>query len=403
MGLRVLAAIALISLAIGITNALRPRQSQDVKTVAEWSELWLWNSNPYAFANADYPPNALVSLAPLALVPESMLAVIWVGLSLVMAGVAVWLTIRQLFPWTPVYGAAVPAVLFFSWGGLRIGLGVGQFQLLALALGLAAVAASNRRPGLSGLLLGLAFLKPHLAAAFFLWAVLTGRVRVMVVAVLVVLAGVLAFSVRLGQSPVEVTGAYLSVLSSELGGPRMAAGIDLRPVVHLVLGPTLEAGLAHLVLIAALFSLVVAVSMRGNHRPGHQRDGMLLSACCAFGVLALPHGTYDIVLLLPAAVWLYSPWIAPASGLHPEGDSTGRRIMFGLMQAALVLEIPGLAYRFDRRSEFALTPALSAVDTAVAALAFGYVVWTALVATSPQEEGRSMLVIPRSREITESP
>ena len=401
-GLAILLVAAASSLTIGVVNALRPRQSQDVKTVREWSELWLANSNPYTTAHADYAPNALVTLAPLALVPESWIALPWAVLNLGLAGVAVWLTMRVLFPGAPLFAGIVPALLFLCWGGLRVGLGVGQFQLLALTLGLAAVASSNRRPDVAGILLGVAMLKPHVAGAFFLWAVLTGRLRVAAIALVVVIAGVLAFSARLGQNPVDIISTYLSVLDSELGGRQAVAGIDVRPVAHLVLGRTLEAELAYVTLIAVFFSLLVAVTIRGSRSHAQARDAVALSACCAFGVLAFPHSPYDIVLLLPAAMWLYRSWITPGGGWLADKHPAGQRIMFGLVQVALVLEIPGLAYRLDKHNELAVTPLLSTIDAAVVALVFGWVVWTAFVTGAPGRGSRSSIGLSRSGGLRES-
>jgi len=127
-----------------------------------------------------------------------------------------------------------------------------------------------------------------------------------------------------------------------------------------------------------------------------------LSACCAFGVLAFPHSTYDIVLLLPTAMWLYRLWITPGGGRHADDHSIWPRVVFGLVQVALVLEIPGLAYRLDKHNELAVTPVLSAIDAAVVALAFGWVVWTAFGGGAPRRGTRNSMAISRSGGLTES-
>jgi Glycosyltransferase family 87 len=375
---------AAISLAVGTANALRNGQSQDVKLVREWSALWLWNSaNPYAVDGADYPPNALTWFGPLALLPEHAVALLWVGLSVALAPVAVWLGFRLLFPHASPYAALLPGLLFLCWGGLRVGLGVGQFHVLTLVLGLAAVATADKRPGLAGILLGLALVKPHFAGAFLLWAILTRRFRVVAVALLVVLLSVLAFCVRVGQSPVEITASYLQVLKVELAGSTPATGIDLRPVVQLWLGTTIAASVAHVGLLAALFTSVLVVAARLGRSRLERPDMLMLSVCCAFAVLGVPHSTYDVVLLLPVMLWLYEPWVAP----QPDEHSNSRRTMFWLLQATLVLEIPGLAYKLTP-AEAAPPSLLSGVDAVVVALVFVYLVWRVLVASVPPRARR---------------
>jgi hypothetical protein len=377
--------LAAINLLAGTVNALRPHQSQDLKTVREWSTLWLWEAaNPYAVARADYPPNALIFLSPLALVPEQLVALIWVGLSLGLAAISVWLTFRMLFPQASLRAVVLPALLFLSWGGLRIGLGVGQFHLLALTLGLAAVATADKRPHVSGVLLGLALIKPHLAGAFFLWAVLTRRWRVAVIALLIVLLGVLAFAARLGRSPIELALSYLSVLESELAGSTPATGVDLRPLLHLMMGPTQEASVVHVGLVAVLLAAVVGLAMRLGRA---QHPGpILLSLCCVFALLALPHSVYDIVLLLPVALWLHGA-SRPSATVAWSKHATSKWIVFWLLQAALVLEVPGIAYKLTGHSRAAL-PLLTGVDTAIVAVVFAYLLWTARVRTARLREQR---------------
>jgi hypothetical protein len=372
-----LCALALGSLTVGALNALRPQQSQDVRLVREWSELWLWQgANPYQVAQADYPPNALVVLSSLTLLPEPSVAPLWIGLNLVLAPTAATLAWRLRFPWQPLRAAAVPALLFLSWAGLRIGLGVGQFHVLALTLGLVAVALSRRQPIFAGLLLGVALLKPHLALAFLLWALLTRRTRMVAAALLVVGLGMLAFCLRVGQGPLEVMAAYFAVLDSEVGVHLRSAGIDIRPIVHLVFGPSLTAVVAYGLLVSALLASVIAAAARLQRTPGARSDALILGLCCALVLLALPHGTYDIVLLLPALLWLWS-----GRGARAE-TSLSRQVLFWLVQVALVLDIPDLARRAVGQPQ-PFTLLLSTVDTAALATVFAYLLWTAL-ATIPR-------------------
>src|SRR5689334_17483781 len=79
-------AVGAINLAAGVANALREGQSQDLRLVVNWAELWLVDSvNPYSSAGADYPPNALVLFSPLTLVPDDALAQCWALLCVVVA------------------------------------------------------------------------------------------------------------------------------------------------------------------------------------------------------------------------------------------------------------------------------------------------------------------------------
>ena len=69
-----LAAAACVNLGAGVVLALRdPRRASDLWTMYDWCRAWLIDGRSLYIgpeASADSPPNAIVLLSPLALVPR---------------------------------------------------------------------------------------------------------------------------------------------------------------------------------------------------------------------------------------------------------------------------------------------------------------------------------------------
>src|SRR5256885_5308021 len=167
------AVFALLSVGQGFLTSLKPGQSQDLETVRIWVSTWLWQgSNPYLLPSgltANYPPHAITFLSPLALIPQGWAVVVWSLLNVALAPAIGFVAFRVMNPDAPRRAALLPCLLFLTWAGLRVGLGNGQFSLLMLGFGVFAVWQSERRPLLSGLLLALALMRPHVGGAFFCW------------------------------------------------------------------------------------------------------------------------------------------------------------------------------------------------------------------------------------------
>jgi Glycosyltransferase family 87 len=379
--------VTAINLLGGLNNALRPGQSQDLRTVLGWTSLWLFDSaNPYALAGSDYPPNALVVLMPLAFVPTQAVAVVWTTFNLLFAPVAGWLAFRVTYPGRPARAALLPVLLFLSWAGLRIGFGNGQFHLFALVLGLAAVALADRRPYLAGVLLGMALSKPHFAIAFLLWAVLTRRFRMAITGLMFVVVTGLIFSARLGQDPFSVARSYLFVLeSASFYTSSTAAGISLSPLIRFFGHQPDHANSTYALLVGLAFLALLVVSRRVRSRFVWNADVLVLALCCAFATLALFHNSYDAVLLVPLLMWLCYPWLESPSEPRLRSFAPYDRLAVGVLQAALVIEIPGFVWKLTNWPVALPVNAIWVVDTVVVAILFAYLVWRVLAPGPPDQ------------------
>ncbi len=138
----------------------------------------------------NYPPHAIVALSPLGILPHTWAVRAWGILNLGLALLAPVLAVRIVRPRSTWPTVALPILMFLCWGGFRTLL---QFSLVTLVFGLLSMKLADRRPVWSGLCLGLALMKPQMAAPFVLWAVFTRRVRVVATGVAVVIAGLLLF------------------------------------------------------------------------------------------------------------------------------------------------------------------------------------------------------------------
>lgn len=111
-----------------------------------------------------YPPPFLVLVTPLALLPYVAALAVFLGAT----GTAWWLTLRRAI------GRPGAGWLVAAFPGLWMCVAQGQNGLLTAALAAGSILALRRRPVLSGVLLGLLIIKPHLAVLFAV-ALVAGR------------------------------------------------------------------------------------------------------------------------------------------------------------------------------------------------------------------------------------
>ena len=192
--------------------------SSDLWIMYQWCGRWLAGEGLYTAADTvtDYPPNAIVVLSPLALVPWPWLVPLWTALGLALAPLLGYLVVRAVWRGNP-FGAAVPMLLFLCWTSTRTLL---QFSALSMTLAFLSLRLVDAHRLASGVALGLALFKPHIAGPIALWMVVTGRARVAIVAsVRVVLAGWLAYDTRIGENPLTTLNGYRHVLGTLHAGP----------------------------------------------------------------------------------------------------------------------------------------------------------------------------------------
>ena len=334
--------LGMANLSAAVLIALGPSHSPDVRTVANWCRHWLLDGvSPYPGAEfrTNYPPYALVLLSPLAVVPQRFLELTWALVSAALAVIVGWLGLKS----TPVQSRGGQPLLisvgfFLAWESLRVGIGLGQFTLVAVASGLAAVLYRGTIG--RGILLGIAMIKPQVGVAFVLWAMLDGAWAAGVIAAVPIVLGTIVFAARLGQSPLNIAAAYGEVLRHEVGGTGFRQGsIELRPLFHDLIGQGRMADVVHVVFAAAALVIVVLALRRMS---SVNRALFLLPLTCLWTLMSVYHPAYDLVLLWPASVAL-SNWQAR---VRPR---TLVVAALSAVQLALVVDIPGLWWKLNGR------------------------------------------------------
>jgi Glycosyltransferase family 87 len=330
---------AALNMAAGVALAAHPNRWADLETIRLWTGQWLFTGKDlYASATSgtDYPPHAIVALSPLTLVPQPWAAALWAAVNIVLAALAGYLAARFVRPRVSIGDAVYLTLLFLCWSGTRTLL---QFSLLTLVFGLAAVVLAGERPVWSGVCLGLSLMKPQIALPFLLWILFRRRWSSAAVAILLIAAGTGLFCLRAAANPLNVAVRYAQILRLYFNGEIAMQGIaQLRPLVAR-LGAGAGAGieLATAAILLPLFALICVEGFRKTNSPSRV---MYVAPGLAgvWSLLTFYHLTYGFVLLLPIAAVL----------LLGEDDVAleNRRTIFWMLQAALMIDVPGVWRRF---------------------------------------------------------
>ena len=336
--------LALVNLGTGLVLATWVERQMDLATVHGWLRQWLVDgSNIYAATEyfPDYPPNAIVALSPIGLLPLPFVVAFWIGLNVALAVAAPFLAFRAIRPDITWPAAAIPITMCLAWGGFRTLL---QFTSLALVLGLACMLVAPKRPRTAGVLLGLALIKPQVAIPFVIWAAFTRRWRVLAVAVICVAAGIALFCMRANVSPVEVIERYIAILGFYYFGDGSMSGLsELRPL--LVAAST---DFRTTDVLAAAVALVMLLVIAATGVFESRKCGAVYFAApplvALWSLLTFYQLTYGFIVLLPLAAALVLA--------SDRSTLLARRTVFWVLYIALVLDVPTLVRR--------LGPALSA-------------------------------------------
>jgi hypothetical protein len=268
------------------------------------------------FAPWMYPPTFILVVAPLAYLPYLLSWFVWLAVT----AVPYLAAIRRILPGTLAWPFALAAppvffnVMYGQTGFLTAGL---------IGLGLALLGS---RPGWAGVLIGLASVKPHFGVLIPLAFIAGGHWRAFGAATLTVLATIGASVIAFGDEP---WFAFIGTSLFHLEGFG-AGAFNLVPMTTVlatvrIAGASLEvAWIAQYVAAALMAAVVVWAWWRGRTRP--DTLGLQAAILCLATPLALPMTyLYDLVLIVPAAAWL---WV----DLQRRGGRSGE---FALLAAAL--------------------------------------------------------------------
>jgi glycosyl transferase family 87 len=321
---------------LALTQASR---AVDLLLVQQWCRAFLFEGRQlYAGAGAvvDYPPNAIILFAPLAIVPPEWLVPVWTAINLSLTALLAYLVVRCTNTQARLQTIGVIALLFLSWGGVRTLL---ELSHVCLTLAFAAVLAADSRPVTSGVFLGLALAKPQIAGPIWLWTAVTGRARTAAAAILVAAAGLAVYCVRVDANPVEVVLQWSRIVRTLYSGPDTFVGRTSLRAWWLALTPTAQAA-DRLWLIGASVLLfvpcLVALRSRSTSGEGPQAARALF---CLWSLLTVFHLGNNLILMLPAF-----------SLLVLSNDVATRRLRLAtaaIVQFAMMFDIPVHLRRFD--------------------------------------------------------
>lgn len=272
------------------------------------------------FAPWMYPPNFILIVAPLASLPYFPAWLLW----LCVTAIPYLVAIRKIMPGPlalPFALAAPPVffnVIYGQTGFITAGL---------IGLGLVLL---RSHPLWAGVLIGLASVKPHFGVLIPLALIAGGHWRAFGGATLSVIATVVASLIAYGDMP---WFGFIGTTLFHLDG--FAAGAyNFKPMTTVLstlgmAGVSLETAWRAQYAAAALMAGTVAWAWwQGRRRP--DTHGLQAAILCLATPLALPMTyLYDLVLIVPAAAWLWAD-------MQQRNSRTGQRWMLGAALAAII-------------------------------------------------------------------
>lgn len=274
-----------------------------------------------------YPPLTILLAAPFGLLGYLAAYLGWLAATLAVYLAAMRAVLNRRDAWA--YALAAPPVFYNAMYGQT-----GFLTAGLIALGLANL---TRRPLLAGICIGLASFKPHFGILIPLALVAGGHWKPFGVATITVVAAVVASILAYGADPWY---AYIGTFVHHFGG--FAAGaFEWRAMVSVLAALhmsgmaldqawTLQYGVAAAVALATLWSWHFAAGDAARLR-------LAAAVLCAATLLAVPLAyTYDMVLAVPAAAWIWRD-------LKERGGAAGEYALLAVV-GVLALLLRPLAY-----------------------------------------------------------
>jgi hypothetical protein len=324
---------ACVNLVAGVTLALRdPGRASDLRVVHDWCRAWLLGGQSLYTgpeASTDYPPNAIVMLSPLALLPRHWLVPLWTAAAVALTPVLPWLVLRCAKRGDRS-ALAVPMLLFLCWAATRTLL---QFSLLSMILSCVALLIVDAHWLAAGVALGLGLMKPHIAGPIALWMLVTGRLRPLIAAAFVIVAGWALYDARIGEHPFTTVAGYWHVLGSEYAGPLgMVGHTSIRGWTQIVTADTRTADALWLVLSALLLIGVCGLARRDRSRALDAGGLAVPGLFCLWSLLVIYHNGNNMILMLPAFTFLWFLDVGRPSPSH--------WVPIVMLQAVLMFDVP---------------------------------------------------------------
>lgn len=289
---------ALANILAGLFLARQSDRTGDFHQIMAWSREWIGGGNPYAPPDsiADYPPNALVTLAPLAAmgVQKALEIWMWMNAALAVATGRMASRLARLGSWTVAFAAVVvmlPAFRTFN-----------QFSIAAFAPALAGFLLAPRYPVAGGLAIGVSLMKPHIGGPALLWAIAARRWETVAAAFAVPCAFVATYCFRAGETPFESVRNYSHALARSQNRPAedyVPGETNLQPLLEWTAASPLT---QQLIVAAVLTGALAFICVRRRE----DFDLRFYAAACLMSLLSFRHLGYNLLLAIPALAFLWT-------------------------------------------------------------------------------------------------
>jgi hypothetical protein len=257
---------------------------------------------------------------------------------------------------------AVPLLLVLCWAATRTLL---QFSLLSMILACIALLIVDSHGLAAGAALGLGLMKPHIAGPIALWMLVSGRIRPLIAAGVVVFGGWALYDARIGESPLTTVAGYWRVLGSEYAGTAGLVGrTSVRGWTRLM---TADAGVSDacwLAVSAILLAGVCWLAARDRRRALDAGGVAVPGLFCLWSLLTFYHNGNNLILMLPAFAFL---WFTGDRSTTPS-----QWIPIAGIQAVLMYDVPARLGAAVAAPGWARL-AVEHFDRAVALVMFAYV------------------------------
>ena len=188
-------------------------------------------------------------MAPFAFLSWSVAKTVWLVINLALLGAIPFLIVR-LFPkkkWLDQWEFLALLLALIGLTSTRYAASSGQITFLILDLMLAAILLADRKPWVSGVLLGLALSKYSLAIGIlFLFVFIEPKLRIIIAAVLVQIAGIISLMLISGSGFLKIIGEYFQMAVWHAG----REGVHLAAALHAE---------KYMILIALILTLAVGI------------------------------------------------------------------------------------------------------------------------------------------------
>lgn len=316
-------AASILSREIPAENLYRPRYMAEAErraAFAAYPGITAEQARGVGFSAWMYPPTFILLVVPLAYLPYLASWFAWLALT----AVPFLAAIRRIIPGPAAlpFALATPPVFFNVMYGQT-----GFLTAGLIGLGLVLL---RHRPAWAGVLIGLASVKPHFGILLPLALIAGGHWRAFYAASLTVLAAILASLVAFGDDPwFGLIGTMLFHLDGFAAGAYNFAPMTTVLATVRMAGFSIEsAWTAQYLASAAMAALTGWTWWRGRRSP--ETHGLQCALLCLATPLALPMTyLYDLVLVVPAAAWL---WV----DLNRRGANRLEYALFGLPLSALL-------------------------------------------------------------------